>query len=217
MKRIGIVLLPLCLILCLGGCGKEKKTYRKAERLLESSSFAQAEALFSSLDEYEDAADKTRECKYLLAKNYMNADTPDYAEAVRLLEELGAYKDAIALKQTLREKYFFPGNGYRIPCMECVVPDARRTDARGKDEIGSYCRYTYTWNVAGDADEQARAAQFMEWLSYVDGVEGLNTEPYRNGSYFLCVDGERLGLVSSQKSGASVGVSVVLYDEPFVN
>lgn len=214
MKKIGIVLLSLCLLLCSGGCGREQKTYRKAERQMASASYAGAADLFSSLGDYRDAAEKTRECKYRLAKTLAQPDAPDYAEAVRLLDEIGAYKDAIALKNTLRETYFFPEHGYRIPCLECVAADAHRTSDSGKDEIGAFRRYTYTWPVSDDADAQTLTAQFVQWLSYVDGVDGLDTEPYRNGAFFLCVDGDPLGVVSSQKTGVSVSITVILYEEP---
>lgn len=214
MKKIAIVLVPLCLLVCLGGCGTKRGTYHRAEKLLESASFAQAEALFSSLGDYGDAAEKSRECKYQLAKIYMDAEKPDYAQALRLLKEIGAYKDAIALKTDLQQKYFFPEHGYRIPRMECVVADARCADEDGKDESGSFHRYTYTWKVKNYGTASEISDRFVQWLDYIDSVPDLKTEPYLNGAYFLCADGERIGVVSTQKSDETVGVSVKMYDAP---
>lgn len=214
MKKKRVALLLVCLALCLGGCGKEKRTYKNAEELLEESSFAQAEELFSTLGDFDDAAEKTRECKYQLAILCAEADEPDYAEAVRLFAEIGAYKDAIARKTALQEQFFFKEYGYRIPGMECVVSDAHPSEKSGKDQIGSFHRYTYTWRISDNNDARERSDQFIKWLAYLDGVVGVKTEQYLNGAYFLCVDGERLGIVSSQKSDDSVGVTVDLYDAP---
>lgn len=214
MKKTGIALaLAACLLIFSAGCGKTKD-YKDAEELLEASSFAQAEDLFSSLGDYRDAADKLRECKYLLVKDCLQAAPPDVAQAVRLLEELGAYKDAIALKKELQETYFFAEYGYRIPAMECIVPDAKRADERGKDETGAYHRYTYTWRISDIHAAMELSDRFVEWIDCINGVDGVDAQPYRGGAYYISVDDVPFGLVSSHKTDKSVSVTAVLYDEP---
>ena len=214
MKKIGIILLPLCLLVCLGGCGTKKNTYREAQELLEGSSYVQAEELFSTLGDYEDAAKQSRECKYLLAKSLIDADEPDYVQAVRLLDEIGGYKDAIALKTELQDLYFFPEYGYRVPGMECVASDAQRTDERGNDENGAFHRYTYSWAVAGYDTAGEVSDLFVKWLDCIGSASGLETQPHRNGAFILYLDDDPFGILSTQKSDTTLSVSAVLYDEP---
>lgn len=216
MKKCAVVIVTLCLLLCLGGCGKGG-LYKKAEKLLEESSFSQAQEMFSMLGDYDDAAERSHESQYLHVKSLLEADNPDYAQAVRLLREIGAYKDALALKAELQEKYYFAEYGYRIPALECIVPDTKRTEERGKDDAGAYHRYTYTWRVSDMAAARELSDRFMKWIDCIHDEDGVDAQPYRGGAYFISVDDVPYGLVSSHKTDNTVSVTAMLYDEPMEN
>ena len=215
MKKTGIALaLVLCLLFCFAGCGKKKGDYDRAQELLAASSFAQAEELYASLGDYADAADKLRECKYLLAQDCAQAQPPDVLQAVRLFAELGGYRDAAQKKAALQEEYFFAQYAYRIPAPNCIMTGADRTEDDGTDANGAYHRHIYAWEISGFSDTRALSDRFVQWIAYLDDADGVTTQPYQNGTYFLCLDDAPIGMISSQKDDNAVRVTVVLYDEP---
>lgn len=215
MKKTGIALaLLLCLLLAAAGCGKKKGAYDRAEDLLEASSFSQAEDLFSTLGDFKDAAEKQRECKYLLALSCAQAQPPDVVQAVRLLEELGGYRDAVSLKESLQKQYYFPEYGYRIPSPACIMTDAKQTESRGKDKTGAFRRCDFDWSLSVRLSAAELSDRFMQWIECLDGVDGVEARRSLGGTFILFVDDQPFGTVSTKKTDTTVIVSVVLYDEP---
>lgn len=84
--------LLLAAVLAFALCGCSSSDYAKAQKLLESGSYAEAEELFLSLDDYKDSAELVKECRYLLAGAALSEGS--YAEAAGLYESLGDYKDS---------------------------------------------------------------------------------------------------------------------------
>lgn len=98
----------------------------------------------------------------------------------------------------------------RIPTLECAIPDARRTETDGEDENGSYHGYEYTWN---DPDVYALGERFSAWLEALNGLEGIGAEPHLNGTYYILVDGVRVGLADSSRTDEEVRVRIRFYTE----
>ncbi len=84
----------------------------------------------------------------------------------------------------------------RIPTLECVIPDAVRTEQDGSDENGTYHSYEYVWN---DPDTNVLSDCFVSWLELLDRTDGVHAEPYLNGTYFIVVDEERVGIAGTSR------------------
>lgn len=70
----------------------QKDCYRNAEKAFSSGNYREAMALYYSLEAYADSPVKAIESQYLLGLSLV--DGAEYAEAIDLLLELGAYKDS---------------------------------------------------------------------------------------------------------------------------
>lgn len=96
----------------------------------------------------------------------------------------------------------------RIPALEYVIPDAVRTEQDGSDENGTYHSYEYAWN---DPDTTALSDRFVSWLELLDETDGVRAEPYLNGTYFIVVDEERVGIAGTSRNEGDVRIYVRFY------
>lgn len=79
-KKIAVVLLLICTILCLCGCDSTEKDYNSAEKLFESGEYKEALELYSQIGDYEDSVEKIAICEKEIAMRE-NADY-DFLEAI---------------------------------------------------------------------------------------------------------------------------------------
>lgn len=85
MKKLGLLILVLTMVVSLCACGKAGD-YEAAIALMEAGNYTEAVAAFAELGDYEDSVQKLEECENILS----------YAEAVALFEE-EQYEDALAI------------------------------------------------------------------------------------------------------------------------
>lgn len=90
MKKGCLALCLVLLLVALVGC--DATDYKKATELYESGKYAEAQAMFEELGDYEDSRTKAKDCQYMQAKALM--DGGKYAEAQAIFEKLGDYKDS---------------------------------------------------------------------------------------------------------------------------
>lgn len=91
MKKTLTLLLAIVMMLSLCGCNSSD--YKKAVSLYEAGNYAEAAEIFTSLGDYEDAAEMSVKCEYALAVDLL-ADG-DYASALDVFAALGDYADSI--------------------------------------------------------------------------------------------------------------------------
>lgn len=119
----------------------------------------------------------------------------------------GAHKRADTLSDPAQYDCY-PEWGSRIPTLESVIPDGVRTETDGSDANGTYHRYEYVWAFP---DANALSDRFVAWLETLNGIDGVGTEPYLNGTYYILVGEERVGLAGSSRTDDQVCIFVTLY------
>ena len=93
MKKILAILLSLALLLPLCACSGSD--YKKAEELLAQGRYEEAEAAFLALGDYQDSAERAKDCRYQQGLSLMAEGR--YEEATELFKALGGYQDSTAL------------------------------------------------------------------------------------------------------------------------
>lgn len=91
MKKALTLLLVIVMTLSLCGC--DSSDYKKAVSLYEAGDYTEAAEIFTSLGDYEDAAELSAKCEYALALDLL-ADG-DYESAFDMFATLGDYEDSI--------------------------------------------------------------------------------------------------------------------------
>ena len=89
-KVMSLLVTALC-VLCLAGCGNQKK-YDDAAALMNEGKYEEAIAAFGEISDFEDAAEQIKECNYQIALQKLEAG--EYDAAVSAFTDLGDYKDA---------------------------------------------------------------------------------------------------------------------------
>lgn len=115
---------------------------------------------------------------------------------------------AQALLRSIPDKTYYAQYDRRILALECVIPDAACTEEDGADENGAYHSYTYVWR---DPDVPVLSEKFAAWIAVLNGTDGVETEPYRNGTYFIVIDGDRVGLAGSSRTDDEVRIYIRFY------
>lgn len=90
MKKIILCVLSIMLLLCLSAC--DSSDYKKAESLCEEERWSEAAEIFTSLGDYEDSAQRVKECNYNIAEDLF--DDQKYEQAKEAFEALGDYSDS---------------------------------------------------------------------------------------------------------------------------
>ena len=90
MKKLVTGLLILTLALSLAGCASGD--YKKAQELLDQGDYEAASRIYSSLGDYQDSAEKLKECRYQQACAAL--EQGGYERAVMLFQQLGEYQDS---------------------------------------------------------------------------------------------------------------------------
>lgn len=119
-----------------------------------------------------------------------------------------ADKSAQALLESIPDKQYYALYDHRILAPDCMIPGSVCTETDGSDENGPYHSYEYAWK---NPDVPALSEKFAAWIAILNETEGVGTEPYRNGTYYILVDGDRVGLAGSSRTDDEVRISVTLY------
>ena len=90
MKKFTAVLLIVASLFCLTAC--DSQDYEKANALFSQGKYDEAKAIYVELGDYEDSAEKVKECDYAKACQLMEQEEP--GQAAERFEALGAYKDS---------------------------------------------------------------------------------------------------------------------------
>lgn len=90
MKKIFACVLVLALALSLAGCASGD--YKKAQELFDQGDYEAASRIYSSLEDYQDSAEKLKECRYQQACAAL--EQGQYERAVLLFQQLGEYQDS---------------------------------------------------------------------------------------------------------------------------
>ena len=91
-KKTIIVLISILMIFCLSGC--RSKDYKLATKLFEEGDYKRAESFFETARKFKDSIEKTKECKYYVAKETIASG--NYEEAALYLADLD-YLDSLDL------------------------------------------------------------------------------------------------------------------------
>lgn len=98
-KRIAVII-PVIAVLIVGGVlilnfGVKKSSYDSAVQLRNSGKYEEAISAFELLEDFKDSPEQIKQTKYEFAINmFKSGDDWVFDDAVRLLEELGDYKDS---------------------------------------------------------------------------------------------------------------------------
>jgi len=99
MKKLFAWVLVLALALSLAGCASGD--YKKAQELFDQGDYEGASRIYSSLGDYQDSAEKLKECRYQQACAAL--ELGDYERAVLLFQQLGEYQDS---QEKIRESQY---------------------------------------------------------------------------------------------------------------
>ena len=97
MKKIICMCLALALCVCLCSC--KSSDYKKAVALYEAGEYQQAKAAFRALGDYEDCAQRVKDCEEAILREAYNAalalmEAGNYEEAIEAFEDLDDYADS---------------------------------------------------------------------------------------------------------------------------
>ena len=202
LKRIGIALLLLSLLLVLTSCGGPEATYKSANNLLAKGKYAEAAEKFASLGSYEDA---TYLAIYADACAKGESDDPNLImSAINAFYSLSGFKDSdmrvpyywgrfceYALEhtdaidrfqtaETALEYYknipLFLDCSTRIKALETTIPSLKEeayNDAINKAESGNYdAAYTLFDKLNGYKDSKTRITYYV-----IRSDEAMLTKP----------------------------------------
>lgn len=99
MRKIGILLLAVLLIISLTACKSDD--YKEAMELYVNREYDAALAMFTELGDYEDSINMVTRCRY--AQAHVLLSDGKYEEARMIFEELGDYEDSA---ENVRECYY---------------------------------------------------------------------------------------------------------------
>lgn len=104
MKKIVLLICVLLLSLSLCSCGmlENMQAYKNAEELYAAGDLESAAAVYESVGEYKDSAEKAKVCRYEMAKAAFESE--DFTEALGLFEELSGHKDSTEMAEKCRRE-----------------------------------------------------------------------------------------------------------------
>ena len=111
MKKYGLLISIIILAFIFTGCNRDDSTYADAGKLMEEGNFLEAAQIYDTIVEYEDSAEKSKECKLLYAKSIFSVervseiDDETREESFGILYELGDYSDAYELLCETKYQY----------------------------------------------------------------------------------------------------------------
>jgi predicted negative regulator of RcsB-dependent stress response len=203
-KALWITLLVVLVLACVAAVyffGYPLYQYRRAMDAQAAGNYAQAASLYESLGDYDDAATRLSECRYLQAQGL--AEDGDYAGALKLYEALGDYSDSAAQAEACKlqqaQGLFDDGNYKRAYKALADVAESEERDELLSQCLQQLCKQALDSEDADTARvylEEEKSMSLTPVPAWIDEAERHCTyldarKAYAAGSYDEAEEGFR--------------------------
>ena len=172
-KKILIAATCASAALSLCACG-EKKIYDEACTLYVQDELVAAKDMFSSIEEYEDSAEKIQEIEtrqaYLEAKDLL--ENGDYTAAIEAFEELGDYEDSLDLIADA-QKQLATDEANQLLVEENFEGACQAFSELGDEEMVNECIYEEAQKYYEDGYLDEAYDKYCDVIDYKDSIDRL--------------------------------------------